>query len=261
MNLYKALGVCTVATLATLPSTLGFVPTPVSFGLDSTTKNGFVAVATDRAFMAKPLCIAKFIRNEAFPEGMSPEEELDYFRQAKDELFADQDDAPDTNEIMQIMAVSQSRTEPDPKDMDDVVDYEVGIASIPCEVEIAIDAIALGLEATGLPGGGAKKVSTKMYYKLPRSKKQDLARIIAEINAQNAANKMYEVMQLIYESLTMNALKDSFSELEWWDAGLFLLSFTAIFASGGTAFVIKVALLTNSIASLIYKISTCDAFS
>ena len=260
MNLYKALGVCTVATLATLPSTLGFVPTPVSFGLDSTTKNGFVAVATDRASMAKPLCMVKFSRDDkSYPEGMSPEEELDYLRQAKDELLAGQDDVPDTDELMQIIAVSQSRTEPDPKDMDDVVDYEVGVLAIPCEVSIAIDVIALGLEAAGLPGGGSKKVSKKMYDKLPRKKKQELAKIIAQMNANNAADKIFEVMKLIYESLSWNALKDSFSSLGWVDAAAFSLSFAGIFASGGVAYIIKLALFGNSIATLIYNISQCPA--
>jgi len=266
MNLYKALRVCTVlATLATLPSTLGFLVsrTPTSFlALDtSTTKNDFVAVATDRASMAKPLCMAKFSRDdESYPEGMDSEEELDYLRQAAEEIYAGQDDAPDIDELMKIIAVSQSRTEPDPKDMDDVVDYEVGgILAIPCEVAIAIDVIAIGLEAAAFPGGGAKKVAKKMYDKLPRSKKTDLAKIIAEIDAKNFADKIYDVMKLIYESLSWNAIKDSFSTLGWWDAIVFGISFAAIFASGGTAFFIKLALLANSVGTLVYNISQCEA--
>lgn len=263
MNLYKALGVCTVATLATLPSTLGFVPaTPVSFARlnDSTTKNDFVAVATDRASMAKPLCMAKFSRDdESYPEGMSPEEELDYLRQAAEEVYAGQDDAPDIDELMKIIAVSQSRTEPDPKDMDDVIDFDIGILSVPCEVAIAIDVIALGLEAVGLPGGGAKKVSKKMYDKLPRSKKKDLAKIIAEIDNENFVTKIFDVMQLIYESLSWNSLKESFSSLGYWDAITFAFSFAAIFATGGAAYAIKLALFASSIGTLVFNISQCEA--
>lgn len=261
MNLYKALGVFTVATLATLPSTLGFVPTrPVSFALDSTTKNDSIAVATDRASMAKPLCMAKFSKDDgSYPEGMSPEEELDYLRQAAEEIYAGQDDAPDIDEVMKIIAESQSRSEPDPKDLDDVVDYEFGILAVPCEVGIAIDVIALGLEAAGLPGGGAKKVSKKMYDKLPRSKKTDLAKIIAEIDADNFAEKILEVLKLIRDELTWNSIKDSFSELGWWDAVVFGVSFAAIFATGGAAFLIKMALFANSVGSIIVSISQCEA--
>jgi len=161
---------------------------------------------------------------------------------------------------MKIIAVSQSRTEPDPKDMDDVVDYEVvGILAIPCEVAIAVDVIAIGLEAASFPGDGADKVAKKMYDKLPRSKKKDLAKIIAEIDAKNFDDKIFEVMKLIYETLTWNSIKESFSTLGWRDAIVFGISFAAIFTTGGTAYFIKLALLANSVGTLVYNISQCEA--
>lgn len=269
MNLYKALIAATTVTLATVPSISAFVPTPVTFAARSQ-KTSFPADGATIDFTVapggasvKPLSMAsKFVASQddkSYPEGMSQEEELDFLRQVAEKTFAGQDDAPDIDELMKFVAASQARAEPDPNDMD-TIDYDqVGIASIPCEVGVAIDVIALALEAAGLGGGGAKKVATKMYGKLPRSKKKDLAKILAQMDADNFAESAYEVIKLIYESLTWNSLKDSFSSLGWWDAATFALSFAAIFASGGIAFIIKIALFANSITQLLISIANCEA--
>ena len=74
---------------------------------------------------------------------------------------------------------------------------------------------------------------------------------------QNFTNKIYEVLELIYDELSWNLVKDSFSELGYWDALTFALSFAAIFATGGTAFLINLGLLTYDAGMLIAAINKC----
>ena len=114
-----------------------------------------------------------------------------------------------------------------------------------------------GLSAIGLKGGSGKKIARKMYGKLPPHAKKQLIRTVKSIKMNNFTNKIYDVVDLIYENLTWNALKDSFSELGWWDATTFALSFAAIFASGGVAFLINVGLLTYDAGMLVVAINDC----
>lgn len=187
----------------------------------------------------------------AYPEGMSPEEELEFLEKVAGEYFSSQKDGdtPDISELMKVVSTMQAREEPDFI----VVAREVG-----CTVAIAIDTIALALSVIGLKGSAPKTVATKMYGKLPRSAKKDLTQILAKMRMDNFANSVYEVTKLIYENLTWNALKDSFSSLGWWDASTFALSFGAIFVSGGAAFLINVGLATASGAKLVYDITQCE---
>lgn len=271
MNLYKGLIAATVATLATVPSISGFTH-PATFAVRSQQAAAFrfdsigdfgAAAGVHQQHSSrgsvKPLSMASptFSRDaESYPEGMSPEEELDYLRQAAEEIYAGQEDAPDIDELMKVIAISQSRAEPEASDMD--TDFDIGIEEVRCDVAIAIDVIALVFEVAGLGGNGAKKVSRSVYGKLPRSRKKDLEKILTEMDNTNFAEKAFDIIKLIYESLTWNALKDSFNELGWWDALVFGVSFAAIFATGGLAFIIKCALFANSFVGLIINITECE---
>mmetsp|Transcript_20464 Transcript_20464/g.29298 ORF Transcript_20464/g.29298 Transcript_20464/m.29298 type:complete len:265 (-) Transcript_20464:166-960(-) len=188
----------------------------------------------------------------AYPEGMSPEEELEYLKKVAAEYFPSQkdEDTPDIDELMKAVATMQAREEPNPED--------VGILEEGCAVAVVIDTIALALSIIGLKGSAPKTVARSMYGKLPRSARKDLTMIIAKMNRDNFARSVYDVIKLVYENLTWNALKDSFKSLGWWDATTFALSFAAIFASGGTAFIINVGLATAATVKLLYDISQCE---
>ena len=145
----------------------------------------------------------------------------------------------------------QMRPEPNPEEL-------VSIQSIPpCQIEIVIDVVALGLSALGIKGGAPKRVGRKMWEKLPRRSKDKILVIIPEMNMSNFPQKILDILQLIYENLTWNALKDSFSELGWFDAVLFALSFAAIFVTAGAAFLINVALLAIDFSLLLIAINNC----
>lgn len=273
MNIYNSLIAATIATLATVPSISGFTP-PATFAVRSHDAAAFrvdsigdfgVAIGggvhqhSNRGSV-KPLSMAAptFSRDaESYPEGMSPEEELDYLRQAAEYIYADQEDAPDIDEIMKVIAVSQSHKEPEASMMD--AEMDLGIeAIIPCEVANSIGIVSLCFEAAGLGGGGAKKVATKVYTKLPAQSKTYLGRILAEMTVDNFTDKAWEILNLIYNELTWNALTDAFGELGLWDGIVFGLNFAAIFATGGTAFILRITLLANSFITLISDIVECE---
>lgn len=197
---------------------------------------------------------ASSMAEAGYPEGMSPEEELEYYRKVATEHFSSMkdEDKPYIDELMKAVATMQARVEPIPED------DGFGIQAVGCAVGVAIDTIALALTVIGLKGSAPKTVARKMYNKLPKSAKKDLAKILAKMTADNAAESVYEVVKLIYENLTWNALKDSFSSLGWWDAGLFALSFVGIFAGAGVGFIINVGLAGLAIGQLVLDISNCE---
>ena len=178
-------------------------------------------------------------------------EELKDLEKVYDEMYKGKADAPSKEELYKIVLDMASRPEVEGGDT------SYSVLAAPCEVGVAIDAIALGLSAIGLKGGSGKKIARKMYGKLPPHAKKQLIRTVKSIKMNNFTNKIYDVVDLIYENLTWNALKDSFSELGWWDATTFALSFAAIFASGGTAFLINVGLLTYDASMLVVAINDC----
>ena len=138
-------------------------------------------------------------------------------------------------------------------------EMDLGIeAIIPCEVANSIGIVSLCFEAAGLGGGGAKKVATKVYTKLPAQSKTYLGRILAEMTVDNFTDKAWEILNLIYNELTWNALTDAFGELGLWDGIVFGLNFAAIFATGGTAFILRITLLANSFITLISDIVECE---
>ena len=162
-------------------------------------------------------------------------------------MYKGKTDAPSKEELFKIIFEIASR--PDIK-------VDTRYRAAPCEVGVAVDAIALGLSAIGV-GGSAKKIAKKMYGKLPRRAKKRLIKNAKSINKKNFKEKIHEILKVIKENLTWNALKDSFSELGWWDAATLLLSFVAIFASGGAAFLINLGLLIYEAGKLVVNINDC----
>ena len=164
-------------------------------------------------------------------------------------LYKGKTDAPSKKEVFKIVLDMASRPE--------VKKVDTRYKAAPCEVAVVVDAIALGLSAIGVKGGSGKKVAKKMYSKLPSKAKKRLIKNVKSINMKNFTKKIRDVLELIKENITWNALKDFFSVLGWWDAATFALSFVAIFVSGGTAFLINVGLLTYDATMLVFDIKDC----
>eukprot|EP00816_Leptocylindrus_hargravesii_P003821 CAMPEP_0196819372 /NCGR_PEP_ID=MMETSP1362-20130617/70260_1 /TAXON_ID=163516 /ORGANISM="Leptocylindrus danicus, Strain CCMP1856" /LENGTH=261 /DNA_ID=CAMNT_0042197829 /DNA_START=15 /DNA_END=800 /DNA_ORIENTATION=+ len=188
-----------------------------------------------------------------YPEGMSPEEELEYLKEVAAEYFPSQkdEDTPDIDELMKAIATMQAREDSDTEDV-------FRILSRGCAVDIIIDTIALGLSLIGLKGGAPKKVARDMFDNLPDKAYKELIKILANMNAKNFANSLYSILGIIFDTLSWNTLKKSFSSLGWWDATTFALSFVAIFASGGTAFLINAGIAAASSGKLFYDITQCE---
>jgi len=269
MNFYKALIAATVASfLATVPSISGFT-TPATFTVrpmqaaSQVEEIGDFAVAgfgqRSRRGSPKPLFMAaqSFSRDlKSYPEGMSLEEEQDFIRQGFEEIYADQEDAPDIDEMMKAVAVFQSRKEPDASEMRD----EVGIAGVlPCQLTIAIDAIAICLEVIGLGGKGANKVATKMFSKLPVRVQNKIIDLLKNMNESNFAELAFDIISEVYNHLSWGALFDSFSEIGVFDAMGFVGTFLSTFVlSAGAGLVVRFGLLAASFIKLIADIKKCD---
>jgi len=186
--------------------------------------------------------------------GMTDAEEIEFLVPIAEEYISSSDDIDTMNEqqeldqLLQMVAVMMNRPDLSPEDI---------IASVPCEISVVIDVVALGLGVIGLRGSAPKNVGKKLWEKTPGSTKTRILRLLPTMTASNFPVKLVEVLKLIQESLSWNALKDSFSELGWWDAVTFSLSFLAIFVTGGGAFLINVGLLISDITLLLIAINDC----
>ena len=59
------------------------------------------------------------------------------------------------------------------------------------------------------------------------------------------------IFMLLVTTISFGVIKDSaLNDLSWWDYFLVLANFTAIFASGEVALVVKVAFMTNDVINL-----------
>lgn len=188
------------------------------------------------------------------PEGVVPNplsaEELAQIETAYDTLYEGKPDAPDKKQILALIEKMNLNPEVQGGGV-------VSIAAVACEVAIVIDSIAIALGAIGLRGGAGKSVATKMYDKLPSKAQKQILEIVLDISLDNFAGKLYEVVEIIVQNLTFNALKDALSELGFLDAITFALSIVAVVATGGVAFVINVALFTYDVTNLIISIVNC----
>lgn len=222
----------------------------VDFDVDTCKSERFVAAVSDLIDGYIPLKSSENSGKPVTPSSIN-EDELLQLDKVYDTLYKDITNPPSKEEIFGIIEVMASRPEVDMP----VADFS--IMATPCEVEVVIDSIALGLSAIGLRGGSGRKIARKMYDKVPKAAQDKLIRTAKSITTSNFGDKIYEMLKIIYENLTWNALKDSFSELGFWDAATFALSFAAIFASGGTAFLINIGLLSYDAAMLVSSINKC----
>jgi len=168
-----------------------------------------------------------------------------------DDIYTMNNEQQESAQLLQMVAVMMNRPDTSPEE------EMVGIASIPCEVSVVIDVIALGLGAIGLRGNAPKNVGKKLWHKTPAPTKTKILHLLPTMTAVNFPAKLVEVLKLIYEELSWNTLNDSFAELGWWDALTFSLAFIAIFAGGGVPFLINVGLLVADIAMLLVAINDC----
>lgn len=106
-------------------------------------------------------------------------------------------------------------------------DGEFSVEEEGCAVLCAIDTIALGLSALGLKGGIGKKVARKMYANLTGFVKDPIKAIMKNLTIKKFPGQIKKILNLIYNSLSCSDLKNSFSELGWWDAIIFSLNFVA----------------------------------
>lgn len=192
--------------------------------------------------------------------GMTDAEEIAFLVPIAEEYISSSDDIDTMNEqqeldqLLQMVAVMMNRPDPSPEEEP----FMIGIiASVPCEISVVIDVIALGLGVIGLRGSAPKNVGKKLWDKTPGSTKTRILRLLPTMTASNFPVKLVEVLKLIQESLSWNALKDSFSELGWWDAITFSFAFLAIFVTGGAAFLINIGLLVADITLLLIAINDC----
>ena len=129
---------------------------------------------------------------------------------------------------------------------------DFGIMAAPCEVEVAIDSIALVLGIVGVPGKFAEKVAKKLFNKLSSSKRRQVSAMLRKLgnDPKAAPGIIVDIFMLLVTTISFGVIKDSLNDLSWWDYFLVLANFTAIFASGGAALVVKVAFMTNDVVNL-----------
>ena len=179
-------------------------------------------------------------------KGVSEEEEMEAVRAYLTSL----NDGTDVDLVMEEIAKFKARPDLASEDEGISVMYEG------CAVDVAIDVIALALEVGGIPGG--KKVARKLFKSLPPSAKRTITRILKEMNSSNFANKTWEVLEVLADNLTWNAITNSFSDFGLWEAAKLAASLLALFATGGAAFIIKLALMTITITELLIAIGNCE---
>lgn len=160
-------------------------------------------------------------------------------------------DGTDIDAVMSALAEMEARPAPVVSDM-------LSIQSRGCATDIAIDVIALALDVGGIPGG--KSVAGKLFDNLPKMAQKRIIQIIKTIDASSFAGSVWDILQILYNELSWNAIKNSFSDFGLWESIKLGTSLIALFVSGGVAFIINLALRTIAITELIIAISQCDEF-
>jgi len=132
----------------------------------------------------------------------------------------------------------------------------------PCYLNLAIDAAALGVSLVGLRGG-VDDFARDVFDIMPSNQRDDVIRYLEEIGKAVGetkdliAQKSVDIIQLFLENVTVQALKEWFTNLSWWDYIMFGASILSIVASAGTGFIINVGILINDSLTFITNIIKC----
>lgn len=261
----KLVSIFTAAAAASLSNVSAFIhPIPLEGKL--ATKHSFVNKSTLRspgnhcvAFENRQsLLMSTFDFNvmTSYPEHLSQKEELDFLRKVGEKMYAEgeNENPPDLDKVMKLIAQSQKRTDPVLKDADN----DVHLMAVRCDVAIMIDYIALLTSLFGVKGDYNRKAAQKFYTKLPAGTKQEIAEILFRMTPDSIVSNSFDVLEIIFMNLTWTTFKNAFSDMGWWDATTIAFSIAATLASGPVAFYMNAGLLVVGAGKLIYDVSQCD---
>jgi hypothetical protein len=136
----------------------------------------------------------------------------------------------------------------------------MSIATVgPCEwacFDFAVEAVSLGLQAAGLPGGSGKRIAKALVKRAEKKLKKEMKKIVKENfgspNPVNIAQGLIKIFGIIIGDVGVgDFISMVTSSLSWWDSIQVAALLTAYFVSGGGGLAVKLALLTPQILDVV----------
>jgi hypothetical protein len=123
-------------------------------------------------------------------------------------------------------------------------------------LEFAIEAVSLGLQASGLPGGTGRRVAKILVGKAKEKLKKEMKNIVKDYfgspNPVNIAQGLVKIFNIIIGDIGASEfLSIVLNSVSYWDGIQLSILLTAYFISGGGGLAVKLALLTPQIIDVV----------
>jgi len=115
-------------------------------------------------------------------------------------------------------------------------------------IEFGIEAVSLGLQAAGLPGGAGKKVAKILVNRVKAKLKKEIKKIVKEyfnsVNPFKNAQGLVAIFNIIIGDLGFSEFSSIvLGAVSWWDAIQVAVLLSAYFLTGGGGLAVKLASL------------------